>query len=577
MYCNILHRVNDPDELEAMRFQQDLAHELGFRTTMHVSLQAMDYPEVISFYKEQLHKYNDELGIHFHNLWSKEYAKTFGTDEKLIAIYLKPLEERKKIIDLIFEKFHTIFGFYPASIGGYFFDAVTLAYIKEKYPSVKIATISCFEEGINMFAGCNYSWYVFSEGGPWTAYYPAKENSLCPARNSAEAIGIIGVPHLSRDMLMSYLSRDDYFSSHTANMQRGLLNEGKECQYIYDFLDEWLKQDQYNDIVYFNNYTGAGWLNDGRNYGAPSEVSRDLYRQCLQYYRKKADEGSLQIVTMSEYAKIHEANYTFGRGEVNLWRDLACNSGRELIWYVDSYWRIALDPNCGGSLVDLRPYIGRVPQELGPNSAQMWNGSYPFALNMLHRGAALTGSVGSIGLFGTRMHADKVERLPDGSVHVLLKPIELENKQGKLTFCAEYVFYSDGRILLKKKLLAADWPDAMIPICETFKGTHGRTEYPEDIGHSVLSMQDSFSRSVECRCSYSNRRLHMENAIRATATVPELNVFFSLENAKGNGDSSAEVFEGTMFDPFYYISMTQNIRVGEESCICLTVKRLSQQ
>lgn len=575
MFCNILHRVNDPDELDAIRFQQNLAHELGFRTTMHVSLQAMDYPEVISFYKEQLHKYNDELGIHFHNLWSQEYTRTFGTNERLIAIYLKPLEDRKKIIDLVFEKFHTTFGFYPVSIGGYFFDAVTLAYIKEKYPSVKIATISCFEEGINMFAGCNYGWYVFSEGGPWTAFYPAKENSLCPAQSKEDAIDIIGVPHLSRDMLMSYLSRDDYFSSHTANMQRGLLNEGKECQYIYDFLDEWLKQEQYNDVVYFNNYTGAGWLNDGRNYGAPSEVSRDLYRQCLQYYREKADEGSLQVVTMSEYAKIHEASYTFGKGEVNFWRDLACNSGRELIWYVDSFWRIALDPNCGGSLVDLRPYIGRVTQDLGPNSAQMWNGSYPFALNMLHRGAGLTASVGSTSLFGTRMHTDKVERTPDGAVRVSLKPIDLENDQGNITISAEYDFYPDGRILLKKKLLAADYPDAIVPISETFKGTHGRTEYPEDIGNAVLSMQDTASHTVECRCSYNNRRFNMENAVCAAVSVPELNVSFSLEGTKAS--NTAEVFEGTMFDPFYYISMTQKIRVGEESCICLKVRKLSQR
>ena len=74
--------------------------------------------------------------------------------------------------------------------------------VKEKYPSVKIAIISCFEEGIKMFAGCDYSWYLFSEGGPWSAYYPSKANSLCPAKNKDEAIDIIGVPHLNRDMLM---------------------------------------------------------------------------------------------------------------------------------------------------------------------------------------------------------------------------------------------------------------------------------------------------------------------------------------------------------------------------------------
>lgn len=97
---------------------------------------------------------------------------------------------------------------------------------------------------------------------------------------------------------MSYLSRDDYFSAHTANMQRGKLNRGKKCQYIYDFLDEWLAQDKYNDTVYFNNYTGSGWLNEDRNFEETSEVSKDLYRQCIDYYKKKSDEGKLQVMTM---------------------------------------------------------------------------------------------------------------------------------------------------------------------------------------------------------------------------------------------------------------------------------------
>ena len=67
----------------------------------------------------------------------------------------------------------------------------------------------------------------------------------------------------------------------------------------------------------------------------------------------------------------------------------------------------------------------------------------------------------------------------------------------------------------------------------------------------------------------------MENAVCAAVSVPELNVSFSLEDTKAS--NTAEVFEGTMFDPFYYISMTQKIRVGEESCICLKVRKLSQQ
>ena len=67
----------------------------------------------------------------------------------------------------------------------------------------------------------------------------------------------------------------------------------------------------------------------------------------------------------------------------------------------------------------------------------------------------------------------------------------------------------------------------------------------------------------------------MRNATCVAAMVPELNVSISLEGAEGT--SSAEMFEGTMFDPFYYISMAQNIRIGEESNIWLKIRKLPQQ
>ena len=312
MYCNIVHRVANAAGLEALKFQQDCAHSLGIKTTLLIPLAAMESAEVIDYYKSQAAQYGDEIGIHFHHIAGKFYRERFNNDEKEVAIYLKPFEMRKQIITLIFEKFYELFGFYPVSIGGYYFDAQTLEFIKAKYPTVKIAIMSCFEEGINMFAGCSYGWYLFSEGGPWTAYYPSKKNSLCPAESAEEAVDIIGVPHLSRDMLMSSVGRDDWFSSNTANMQRVRLNKGKKCKYIYDFFDEWLKQDQYNESVYYNNFVGAGWLIEGRNFEETSDDSRNLYRQCLEYCKKKSDEGKVKVLTMSEYAEVHKKIFEIG-------------------------------------------------------------------------------------------------------------------------------------------------------------------------------------------------------------------------------------------------------------------------
>ena len=93
-----------------------------------------------------------------------------------------------------------------------------------------------------MYDGNRHSWNLFCEGSPWSAYYPSNKNSMCPAMNEDEAIGIVGIPHLNRDMLMAYIGRDDCFSSHSANVQRGLVNEGKKCKYLYDFFDEWQKK-----------------------------------------------------------------------------------------------------------------------------------------------------------------------------------------------------------------------------------------------------------------------------------------------------------------------------------------------
>ncbi len=572
MYCNILHRAASPLMMDSLKFQQDTAHKLGLKTTLHIPLKGMDYPEIIEYYKQQARDFGDEIGIHFHGIESEAYKEAFGEDEPIIMLFLKPLEQRKKIIDFMFERFYGFFGFYPVSIAGYYFDADSLSYINEKYPSVKIAVTSCFEEGIKMFAGCSYTWYLFSEGGPWTAYYPSKANSLCPAKNKEEAIDIICVPHLNRDMLMSYLSRDDYFSSHTANMQRGKLNKGKKCQYIYDFLDEWIDQDKYNDTVYFNNYTGSGWLNEGRNFEESSEDSKDLYRQCLEYYKKKSDEGKLDIVTMEEYAKIHKEKVAIGRGDINLFHDLVSKSGRELLWYVDSNWRLAIDPICGGNIVDLRPYAGRIKQDLGPNSSQMWNGSYPFALNFLHRQAYLSSVVGGAPLSNLRCHVNKIERPDEHQIYVEFEPMTIGKGENEIEFVSSFLFCDDGRLYLKKKILRTAKPDTKVKIIENMNGTWGRTEYPEDISGTEMSIENKNGDKAGFKCEYKFRKNIFENATVLSAKVPMINTQFTFETDIDG--TVGEIREGAMFSPNYSLCMTQYVKAGEESSICLRIKSL---
>lgn len=357
-------------------------------------------------------------------------------------------------------------------------------------------------------------------------------------------------------------------------MQRGKLNKGKKCKYIYDFLDEWLEQDKYNDSVYFNNYTGSGWLNEGRNFEETSDVSKDLYKQCLEYYKKKSDEGKLKVITMEEYAEIHKEKVSIGRGDVNFFRDLICNSGRELFWYVDSNWRLAMDPICGGSIVDLRPYAGRIKQDLGPNSTQMWNGSYPFALNLLHRLAFHSSAINNNSLFSLRFHVNKIERPNENQVYVELHPMTVGSGENVVEFVSAYLFCNDGRLYLKKKILRTAKPDAKVKITEKFKGTWGRTEYPEDIWGTELYIKNNDGEKTSCCCEYSNRVNTVNNARIVGAKIPMINTVFEFESVKDG--TIAEIQEGAMFQPHYTLIMSQNVKAGEESSICLKIKNLEQ-
>src|SRR5436190_12458672 len=42
-------------------------------------------------------------------------------------------EDRKKLLDTVFEKFHERFGYYPKSVGSWWTDAYSLDYISKKY------------------------------------------------------------------------------------------------------------------------------------------------------------------------------------------------------------------------------------------------------------------------------------------------------------------------------------------------------------------------------------------------------------------------------------------------------------
>lgn len=567
MYCNIIHKMSDEDSMEALRFQQNTAHELGLKTTILISYDDLFREESILYCKEQNLQYGDEIGCNMSTLQGVEYKKLLNTRE--LQLHLLSFENQKTVVKAIFEKFRAVFGYYPVSIATYYCSAPILKWIKENYPCVKAAIINCFEEGIHMYDGNRHGWNLFCEGSPWGAYYPSVKNSMCPADSKEDAIGIVGLPHLNRDMIMAHIGRDDCFSSHSANVQRGMVNKGKKCEYLYDFFYEWQKQCNYNNLVYYNTLVGSRWLCEGHNFEETEEDSRDLYRQTLQIYKDNVDAGKLVVCTMSEYADIHIEKCPYTTVDINHWHDLLFGSKRELFWYSSSNFRMTVDPNLGGAIVDLRPYVGRLRVVPGLDSKNMWQGSYPYALHNWHRGSYHTCIVGGNDLYEHRTTAD-VKKLDNGEILLTMNPVEIDIEDDEVSVVSSFLFKKDGRVRIGRKILSSTNPEKEYSLQEKFIGSVGTGVLPEDFRGTQMSVKKGNEHLV-ISTNYEDRIISMEDAESVSAFLPQLNTTITLFPETNETLCTAE--EGYMFYPYYTLVCEHKaVKMGEEAVTWLEIK-----
>src|ERR1700690_1045909 len=160
------------ESLNIFRIQQQIAHEYGLRTTIQMTYASLFSQEAVAIAKEHHERYGDEIGSTFLGLQCEQFRERFGSKE--LAIWLFSMEDKRMIVDEVFGKFHESFGFYPTATGSYYMDAELVNYIKEKYPMIKAAVATCWEEGPKAYRNANNSWYTFLDGGPWNPWIPSK-------------------------------------------------------------------------------------------------------------------------------------------------------------------------------------------------------------------------------------------------------------------------------------------------------------------------------------------------------------------------------------------------------------------
>ncbi len=199
-------------------------------------------------------------------------------------------ETRKVLCDTYMETFKEIFGEYPKSIGSWFIDAETLAYLYDKY-------------GIE--ASCNCRDQIGTDGytlwgGYWNgAFYPSRQNAYMPAQTEEGGIGVPIFRMLGSDPMYQY----DW---GVGGLRQGVMT--MEPVYPYcggdpDWVDWYLRMFTDEPHLSYNNV----------QVGQENAFTWKRFGEGFKYQMKRVaeldKEGKLKVETLLQTARAFKSKY----------------------------------------------------------------------------------------------------------------------------------------------------------------------------------------------------------------------------------------------------------------------------
>ena len=571
------------ESLDIFQTQQRIAHENGLRTTIQMTYASLFNAEAVSIAKDHHARFGDEIGLTFLGIQCKEFREKFNSRE--LAIWLFSMDDKQKIVDEVFGKFEEVFGFIPTSTGSYYMDAELVNYIKEKYPQVKAAVATCWEEGPKAYWNANNSWYTLLDGGPWNPWIPSKRNIHCIASDNEDDIGIVAIPHLSRDLMAVFDGPGSYYGTHPQNILRGMVYENDEIPYFKNIVDQYRSMRAYNRGYAYNMmFVGPGWMSKSGRWEADYALLLKSYQDGMAYYGELKRNGELIDLTMSEFADAYRQDRAYTQPECTLWKDILYGSKRQMFWYADPWMRFCLDMNQGGAMVDLRPYAAKLVRPCGVGTKANQDASYPFLVQSLYRAGYFThyageGAVKSCKIGYGSEQVDlctcrtKASFSEEGDCRIVtLDPVSIEFNG--LTVKVQSIFRlweGTGEIEISRRIIDSTDADAELSIDEYLTGCYGTTEYPEDLSGVQLSL-NSADASDSIQYAYQCREGELGELKVARVVVHQID---SMIEMVPDGLASGYYREGFSFSPMYTIGIKKSVKLKEELRTWLKVAKAS--
>ncbi len=581
MILNLIHRPATGRLRSMFDLQQQMAHSLGLKVTVLIPYDTMFEPDIVQGLLEDHSRYGDELGIWFGEIATDRMNEVFECREPFLWLHTQ--ENKRRIIDTVLHKFSAVFGCAPRAVGSYHLDAESMRLLHETCPEVQTCIAGCFEEGVKVFHGCNNSWYLFNEGMPWGPWYPAQNNTLRPATDEDEWSGMVAVPHLCRDLALSYEGRNDFFATHPANVQRAMANDGSSAPYVFNLVDLYRYQERFNHgFSYINVFVGPNWLSGSPNIQDTDAETQKLYYDYLSYFVKLRQEGALQDMTMSEFALWYKRNVPVGAAQIYDAKEILYGGGKEYFWSISPQMRLTLDLCQGGSIGDLRPFVSQIPRCTGADTSVGVMGSNPYLIHSQYRtgnahhysdGSRTTLLVGcgneTLDLANTPLRLEKIQRRDD-AIFLQLSSARLSFSNGISAEIQTSYEISGAKLRIHRTLHTVSDAAQRLRLTEYVKGCWGVTEYPESLKGVILTVQNGQGKKDSLEFSYLGRTRQLAEATSAAVYIPALQTELALTT---DLPCAASIVEGYLFNPYYTLSVSREFEQGEEITTCLSIRK----
>lgn len=561
------------ESLDIFKLQQEIAHRNGLVCTIQMTYAALYNDEAIALAKQYHKEFGDEIAHTFLGVNCKEFREKYGLKDP--AIWLYHMDDKKRIAVDSFERFKEVFGFYPASTGSYYMDAELIAFIKEKYPMVKIAVATCFEEGPKVFRHANNSWYTIMDGAPWTAWIPSKYNSAAIACGAEDDLGIVAVPHLSRDLLAIQDNAGDMFGTHPQNVIRGLIYEKDRLPFMYNLIDQYQVMKKYNKGYSYNLvYVGPGWMGKAGRWECDYRVLKKSYEDFMAYYGQLKKEGKVRDMTMSDFANWYRANKQVNEPCCALWKDTLFGTKNQVFWYADSKMRATVEMKMGGAIVDLRPYASQLRRPVGAGTKANQDASYPYIVQSRYRAGPFVhyAGEGAIKSAKIRFGTEEVDLSScrttatyeegEGFRRCILRPVTVKFQTLDVQIQTTYTFRENsGEIEISRNVAGLSDPSAQVEIDEFLTSCWGTTEYPEDLTGCTLSVTGKDGTRNDLTYDYRCRTFKNKDVAAVEAVIPMVQTKVSL--TPHNEGCTGYYEEGYSFAPNLKIGVHKKIGLNE--------------